>query len=227
MKASSQGGKARAAAGRRRRRPADEARRAILDAAERRLLDVGPDAVRLSEIAADVGVSHPAILHHFGSREGLVAAVIQRALASLQHDLVSRLTSGDVDGAEILDRTLRTLGDQGQARLVAWLALTGRAGRRAGEGAQVIRAVAEAAHARRPRGADFEDTLFTIVLGGAALLGDAIAGPQIRASGGLADDRDAARRFRVWLARLLAQHLGAPPAAQPRPARTPRRRPGP
>jgi len=37
----------------------------------------------LQEIAADVGVSHSTILHHFGSREALVEAVVTRALDGL------------------------------------------------------------------------------------------------------------------------------------------------
>ena len=60
----------------RRRRSAAETRDAILEAAERRLVDGGPEAIRLQEIAADAGISHPAILHHFGSREGLVEAMV-------------------------------------------------------------------------------------------------------------------------------------------------------
>ncbi len=63
-----------------RRRNLAETRGAILDAAERRLIDGGPDAVRLEKIAADAGVSHPAILHHFGSREGLVEAIVLNGL---------------------------------------------------------------------------------------------------------------------------------------------------
>ena len=54
------------------RRTAEDARAAILDAAERRLGATGPGGIRLQEVAADVGVSHSTVLHHFGSREGLV-----------------------------------------------------------------------------------------------------------------------------------------------------------
>jgi len=68
----------------RRRRSAAETRDAILEAAERRLLDKGPEAIQLQEIAADAGISHPAILHHFGSREGLVEAMILRGIARRQ-----------------------------------------------------------------------------------------------------------------------------------------------
>ncbi len=198
----------------RRRRPAEEAQRAILDAAEQRLLAAGPDALRLQDVAADVGVSHPAILHHFGSREGLMRAVTARALASLEADLVRRLAdpTDDVDGAALLDRVFETLGDRGHARLVAWLVLTGLGDAPPGAGVRVVRAVADLVHERRmaagrATSADFEDSLFTIMLAATALFGDAIVGPQVRASAGLAQDPGADQRFRNWLAELVTQHF--------------------
>jgi len=209
--ASSRSDKGRSA---RRRRPAGEAQRAILDAAERRLLAVGPDALRLQDVAADVGVSHPAILHHFGSREGLMRAVTARALAALEADLVARLSdpTDDVNGAALLDRVFETLGDRGHARLVAWLVLTGLGDVPQAAGVQLVRAVADLVHERRTAAGratrtDYEDSLFTIILAATALFGDAIVGPQVRASAGLAQDRDADSRFRAWLAELLIHHL--------------------
>ena len=58
------------------RRSATQARELILEAAESQLSRFGPDSLRLKQLAADVGMSHPAILHHFGSRDGLVRAVV-------------------------------------------------------------------------------------------------------------------------------------------------------
>ena len=52
------------------RRTKEEAQRVILDAAEERLANGGPEALRLQDIAADVGISHPAILHHFEAVTG-------------------------------------------------------------------------------------------------------------------------------------------------------------
>src|SRR5271165_6132693 len=72
----------------RRRRTGEDARTAILDAAEQRLVASGPAGIRLQEVAADVGLSHPTVLHHFGSREGLVEAVVARALDSLHAGLL-------------------------------------------------------------------------------------------------------------------------------------------
>src|SRR5271165_5143251 len=77
----------------RRRRTGEEARTAILDAAEQRLVASGPAGIRLQEVAADVGVSHPTVLHHFGSREGLIEAVVVRALDSLHAGLLAAMNA--------------------------------------------------------------------------------------------------------------------------------------
>jgi len=82
------------------RRSADDARTEILDVAERRMLRVGPDGIRLQQIAQAIGVSHPALLHHFGTREELVEAVVQRALNHLETDLVRLLAQSSTEGAE-------------------------------------------------------------------------------------------------------------------------------
>ena len=86
------------------RRTAEEARRVILDAAEKRLREGGPEALRLQEIARDVGVSHPAILHHFQSRAGLTHALAERAMTRLEEDLREALSGSEGDGASILER---------------------------------------------------------------------------------------------------------------------------
>ena len=75
------------------RRSADDARREILDAAEAMLRDLGPAGIRLHQIADDVGVSHPAILHHFGSREGLIEAGVNRAVERLESDLIEAIAA--------------------------------------------------------------------------------------------------------------------------------------
>src|SRR5882672_5449363 len=85
----------------RKRLTAVEARARILDAAERRLAEVGPEGLRLTELAAELGVSHPAILHHFGSREELVAAVVAAAIARLDARLIAA-TERDAAGHELI-----------------------------------------------------------------------------------------------------------------------------
>lgn len=202
----------------RRRRSAEDAKRAILDAAEARFAARGPAGIRLQEIAADVGVSHPAILHHFGSREDLMRAVMERALGALREELLAALSAPDpsrVDVAMLIERVFEILGAHGQARLMAWLVLAGeeRRGRRAGA-TFFVREIAELTHRERlvryaearRRAPPFEDSLFAILLTTLALLGDALLGDAARASCGL-DDPAAGRRFRQWFAALLVAHL--------------------
>ena len=62
------------------RRTPDEARRLILEAAQAAIARTGPEGLRLHDIAAAAGVSHPLILHHFGSRAGLVRALTREAI---------------------------------------------------------------------------------------------------------------------------------------------------
>ena len=202
------------------RRTADEAQRLILDAAEKRLQTLGPAGIRLQDVADDVGLSHPTILHHFGSREALVVAVVQRALGVLQADIVKAWDKEGFeppDAAALLRRVEATLGDEGHARLVVWLALEGRS---APDPAQIVSVLAGVMHDRRVReigkDAPREDTTFLVMLVTLALVAEAIVGPAVRESAGLADDREAKKRFHEWLAGLITRHMheGAPtPAA--------------
>ncbi len=144
-----------AATGVRRRRSAQETRSAILEAAERRLLIGGPEAIRLQEIAADAGISHPAILHHFGSREGLVEAMVLRGIGRLQAQFIEGWPSAkepDIEG--VLERFYEVASHRGMARLLAWLILSGRAYGAMKPG--VFKPAAERMHAGRVRRAQNE-----------------------------------------------------------------------
>jgi AcrR family transcriptional regulator len=197
--------------GKRQRRTAEQARREILDAAEKRLGELGPDGLRLQQIAADVGLSHPAILHHFGSREGLLRAVVQRAVESLEADLIRALqvapATDEPAALDVIERAFRVLVDRGHARVVAWLYLSGH---QPDAGMARIRAVAEVAHLRRvelgppDRPVAFEDTLFRTLLVALTIFGEAVAGAAMRRSAGLDAPGDPAR-FREWLARLISE----------------------
>jgi AcrR family transcriptional regulator len=213
-------------AGRRTRRTAAQAREEILDAAERRLARDGPGLLRLQQIAADVGVSHPTILHHFGNRETLVAAVVERALERLRREVVAALTAetfGDADAAALVARLVRTLSGGGQARLLAWLALERGAH---GDETRMLRGLAELMHARRVvmlgREAPFEETLFVVVLASLAMVGEGIVGPATWESAGRAEDSGTTERFHAWLVKLLADHLQRESGPEGRRRRSPR-----
>ncbi len=193
------------------RRTAEEARERILEVAEEQLRERGPDGLRLKELAREVGVSHPAILHHFGSRTGLVRAVVSRITRQVQQQIVAALHD-DIEpasGATLLDRVFRVMAEPGLARMMAWLSLSRDVELEMNSN---VRDIAQAMHRircqRKPDHAPpFEDTLFTVLLAAMAPIGNAIAGDALRASAGLADDPDADRRFIVWLANLVHRHL--------------------
>lgn len=199
------------------RRTAQAARELILDAAEVHLRDKGVSGLRLVSLADEVGMSHSSILHHFGSRDGLIREVIQRTAGRMEQDIFSAL-EGPVDenaAAAILERMFKALGEKGHARLMMQLFLSrGEHGIDPINYGTRLRHIAVAVHRARKahrghRVPPFEDTLFTVMLTALSMFGDAIAGPALRASASLDDDPDADRRFIAWLARLLHSHLEA------------------
>jgi TetR/AcrR family transcriptional regulator, repressor for neighboring sulfatase len=199
----------------RRRRNAEEARKRILDAAESALDEHGPDALRLQELAKRLGISHPTVLHHFGSREALVKAVVRRAFEALQDDVLQTLGRADLDEQEVSDlieHIFQVLSGRGHARLLAWLLLSGTA--HPSDAGDHLAKFAEAVHARRsaetPRGKPkpaLEDSVFSVLALALVLFGDAVAGEALRASAGLAGDKKAELRFREWFTRLVVGHM--------------------
>jgi AcrR family transcriptional regulator len=196
----------------RRRRIAAETRNAILEAAERRLLVGGPEAIRLQEIAADAGISHPAILHHFGSREGLVEAMVIRGIANLQAQFLEGWPSAkepDIEG--VFDRFYEVASHRGIARMLAWLILSGKSNRTMTP--NVFKPAAERMHAGRVRRAqnqgrrlpELEETLFAATFLFILVLGDSLFGPSVRRAIGLGSGADTTRRFRRWLSKLVEQ----------------------
>ena len=62
-----------------RSRDADSTRRRVMDSAEFLFAQKGIDGVRLREIAERAEMSVPLLCHHFGDKETLYAAVIDRS----------------------------------------------------------------------------------------------------------------------------------------------------
>jgi len=202
------------------RRSGDEARRAILAATERRLIRSGPEGIRLQEIAADVGISHPAILHHFGSRAQLVGALVEHAMRGLQENLLAIVENRPEEAARshdlrvervarMAEETHRILGARGYARVLAWLVLSRHElPQLRGE---FFSRFARALHAsrvdrRRTEGQEppaLEETLFGSTMAMVALLGDALFGDLVRGAVGLPAGPETGRRFRHWMAEMV------------------------
>lgn len=125
--------------GRRVRRTPEQAREEILSAARERLLAQGIEGLKVADIAHDVQMSHATLLHHFGSSEGMRAALVARMGAELLSQLL-----GMLDGSRLqperrdawLAKTFATLADPRHGQLFAWIALQ-PGGREAAETPQI------------------------------------------------------------------------------------------
>lgn len=186
----------------------------ILQAAQELIARTGPAGLKLQDIAAAAGISHPLILHHFGSREGLIRALTQLAAAELRDRLIAAMAAGDYAIEHQLDRVFDAFRD-GLAQRLAWLAAVDAGtpeSASAGAGpAMIMRDIADHVHARRlaaAPGAQIarEDTEALVHLIGAAAFGDAIFGARLRRSAGVSPTEASERRFREWLASLIRAH---------------------
>jgi AcrR family transcriptional regulator len=189
------------------RRTPEEARQLILDTARVLIARDGPEGLRLQDIAAEAGISHPLILHHFGSRAGLVRALARHATAELRDRLIAATSAPGYSFEQQIDRVFDAFRG-GLAQILAWLAATEPDGGESGE-TMIMREIIEMMHARRVANAPLgttvprEDTEWAVFLVTFAAFGDAIYGAPLRRSAGLPDNEESDHRFRVWLAALL------------------------
>jgi len=190
----------------------------ILDAAEQVLREVGPAGLRIKDVAKHASMAHPNVLHHFGSREGLLRALTVRTTSRVTSRVVrameAAMQSTPEEHAEILAGVLDAVYEGDQGRLLAWLILSGRV-----EGVEQpdLEPLVTITHAWRTAAvgaADVEDTRRLILLGALALLGDAIAGEGMVESLQLGEGARGRKEFRAWLAGfMIAQIKSSSPVA--------------
>ncbi len=87
------------------RRPSQPPKKQRLNAASRRvqLMDVGREvfggsgyeATSIEEIATRAGVTKPIVYEHFGAKEGLYAAIVEREMNDLVNRVVERISRGE------------------------------------------------------------------------------------------------------------------------------------
>src|SRR5436190_1422366 len=79
---------------------------AILDAAEHHFLVRGYEGTKVDEIATDADVAVGSIYNHFDGKEGLYAALLERALETFG----TYMEGEDEEAVTSLDRVLATMG---------------------------------------------------------------------------------------------------------------------
>jgi AcrR family transcriptional regulator len=110
----------------RRRRTSEDARSEALAAARRVLLELGPEALTLKAVAADVGVTHANLLHHFGSAGGLrteLMAMMLRDLSDSMREAVAKLRAGEATMDQVVNLTFDAFDAGGAGHLAAWMVL--------------------------------------------------------------------------------------------------------
>ena len=190
------------------RRTADEAKRLILDAAEAQMARAGPAGLRLQDLAADLGISHSTILHHFSNREGLVRALNKRTLDSLSSLLLRAFAgqeAGAVDAVAVVFAAFRG----GLAQRIGWLIQADAYANRKTD-SPIFSQLAEALHAARVADAgpgktvERADSVNIARLVALTAFGDAFLTPMFPAQGAGAHDGS----FEAWLSSLLREHRG-------------------
>lgn len=112
----------------RRRRSPEEAKSEALNAARDLLLKEGPDAVTLQHVAANIGMSHSNLLHHFGTAgelQSALMAMMVRNLAEALDEAVEHLKSDAGAPRSLVDMVFDAFDEGGAGRLAAWIALSG------------------------------------------------------------------------------------------------------
>ncbi|HEY4078472.1 MAG TPA: helix-turn-helix domain-containing protein [Rhizomicrobium sp.] len=182
----------------------------ILEAAEGTITRTGPAGLRLQDVAKAAGVSHPTILHHFGSREGLVKALNLRTLEDLKAALVAGMKTDD-DGDDGITRTFAAYRG-GLAERMVWL-MQSEAAPPPG-GMTIFEGIVAALHevrqsfARPGHPPDIADTRAVVHLTTIAALGDALMGARLRQTSG-AQERAQGAAFEKWFGALITQFLRA------------------
>lgn len=73
----------------------------IMDAAERLFARNGFQGTTMREIAAEAGLREPGLYNHFGSKDALYAAVLERSLRPMEQR-IARLLEGPLNPADVL-----------------------------------------------------------------------------------------------------------------------------
>jgi len=187
----------------------EEARSVILNAAEQIIVDVGPAGLRLSSVAKDAGMAHPNIIHHFGSREGLINAVGERVgrRATLRiTTAISEAMAVQSDDQEALINAMTHvldtayLGDEGRAAV--WLHLSGAKSTLKDNMQQIV----ELSHQLRQSfdpDVKLPNTKRLVMLVTLALVGEVVSGAGVKNALGFTQEESGRAHFSRWLAEFL------------------------
>lgn len=199
------------------RRTPEASKLAILEAAEKRLIEQGPDGIRVQQIAADLGMTDAAVHYHFGNRETLMDALLRFSGRRLVDDIGAALAGWDADRFDmrVLGRLLHeSYAERGVARLALWLALSGWKSKGSGMLNALVTRVHELrtarARAEGRRAPPLTDTRHALALLNAACLMQPLIGEAILRAVDAPADAAGERRYLDAVANIVQSHLDTP-----------------
>ena len=184
----------------------EQAQKAILDAAEELMVDVGPAGLRISAVAKKAGMAHPNIIHHFGSRDGLINALAERvgerATNRISDAIKVATNAAPEDRVSAMTHVLDTAypGDEGRAAV--WLHLSGAESSLKSNMERIV----ELSHSLRQSvdvDANLDNTHRLVMLVTLALVGEVVSGQGIKGALGFGNDEKSRAYFRRWLSEIL------------------------
>jgi len=188
------------------RHSAEEAKQLILEAAERRLREGGQAAVRVQLVARDVGMTDAAVHHHFGSRKGLLTALLRHAGRTVREQIETAArnwSAGSRDLASLSRLISQCYDERGYARLAMWLMLAGVPGRGSGMLSELVdilqREVENAAREQGLVAPSRTETQFVVALFHMVQVAQPLFGEAMLRSAGLPNDAATRERFEAWL----------------------------
>lgn len=184
----------------------EDAKNAILDAAESILVEVGPAGLRLSAVAKKAGMAHPNIIHHFGSREGLMQALAdrvgERATQRITKAIDNALNAPEDQRIEALTHVLETSYQGDEGRAAVWLHLSGAQSSLQPNMEQIVM-LSHQLRQSYDSSASKENTHRLVLLITLALVGEVVSGDDIKDALGFGNTGQSRAHFKRWLAEIL------------------------
>lgn len=187
-------------------RSSEHAKQAILDAAEAMMITVGPAGLRISAVAKSAGMAHPNIIHHFGSRDGLINAIAERVGVRATERITKAITEATKakpeDRVKAMTHVLDVAyaGDQGKAAV--WLHMSGAES----SFKDNMESIVELSHSLRKSidpNANLDNTERLVMLVTLALVGEVVSGDGVKDALGFNSNSGSRAHFRQWLAEIL------------------------
>ena len=184
----------------------EAARDAILDAAEAIVVKVGPAGLRISAVARKAGMAHPNIIHHFGSREGLLNALAERlgerATARITQAISTALGANSEHLVDAMAKVLDTAYQGDEGRAAVWMHLSGAESSLKDNMGKIVDLSHQLRASLEPS-VTRDNTSRIVLLVTLALVGEVVSGDAVKSALGYERDGESRAQFRRWLAELL------------------------